>query len=214
MKKMRFYAAAKVVLAWLFKGILVPTRVYGAENMPKTGPVVLCCNHSSMADPIRLAYSQPRQIHFMAKEELFRVPVLNYFIRILGAFPVSRGKGDRKAVNTARKFLMEGNVLGIFPEGTRSKNGELLRPKSGAVLLASQTGAPIVPCCITPVNAAMPKIFHRCVISIGKPILPQEIGVAEGTPSEYRAASNLLMNRIAALRDEDLKRIRQMKGLS
>lgn len=179
--------------------------------MPETGKIILCCNHLSMTDPVRLAFSQNRQIFYMAKSELFQNKFVAAVISALGAFPVSRGKSDRQAINTAQKHLDHGHVLGIFIEGTRSKNGELLRPKSGSVMLAHSCSAPILPCCITAKNGGLPKLFQTCLISFGKVIEPEELGIKNGTPSEYREASRQVMERIAQLREASLNEFTKKK---
>ncbi|QAT51272.1 1-acyl-sn-glycerol-3-phosphate acyltransferase [Caproiciproducens sp. NJN-50] len=203
MKRTPLYTFTRTCLAWFFR-TLMPIRVRNAENFPKNDRAILCCNHMSMTDPLRLAYSQKRQIYFMAKEELFKNKLVSAVITGLGAFPVSRGKGDKTAIYTAKNILDSGSILGIFPEGTRTRDGNFLRPKSGAVMLAHICHAPIVPCCITPVKGRLPRLFHPCYVSFGAPIPEEELGIRNGTPSEYRNASLLLMNRIAQLREHDL----------
>ncbi len=182
----------------------MPIRIRNAENLPKDGKAILCCNHMSMTDPLRLAYSQKRQIYFMAKEELFHIKLLAPIIKSLGAFPVSRGKGDKTAIYTARDILDTDRILGIFIEGTRTRDGNFLHPKSGAVMLAHSCHAPVVPCCITPKKGRMPRLFHSCYVSYGAPISEEELGIINGTPSELRNASKLVMARIAELREADL----------
>lgn len=200
----RLYRFAKTFLPWLFRA-LMPFRVHDADFMPQTGAVILCCNHASNTDPIRLAYTQKRQIFYMAKEELFRSRFLAHILRALGAFPVARGKGDIGAVNLARRHLEEGDVLGLFLEGTRSKDGNLQKPKAGAVMLSSSCGVPILPCCITARGGGVPKMFRTVVIAYGRPIQPEELGISSGTPGEYRAASQMVMGKIAELREKSLK---------
>lgn len=204
MRRTPLYTFARKYLAWFF-ALLTPVRVRDAEKVPVAGKVILCCNHASMTDPLRLAYGQKRQVYFMAKAELFRNKFVSFIITALGAFPVSRGKGDKTAIHTAKAILDEGRTLGIFIEGTRSKDGQFLRPKPGAVMLAHNCGAPIVPCCITPVRGLLPRPFHPCVLSFGDPIPPEELGIENGTPSEYRNASRLVMDRIVSLRERDRK---------
>ena len=206
MKRTPFYAFARTFLPWFFR-LVIPMRVRGADRVPASGNAILCCNHASMTDPLRLAYSQKRQIYFMAKEELFRNPFVAAVIGALGAFPVTRGRGDKAAISTAKTILDNGRLLGIFVEGTRSRTGEFLRPKPGAVMLAHNCSAPIVPCCITPKSGKLPRLFHLCYVSYGSPISPQELGIKNGTPSEYRNASLLVMERIASLREGDRKRM-------
>lgn len=204
MKRTPLYTFARTFLPWLFR-LIIPLHVNNADYMPKSGKVIICCNHASMTDPLRLAYSQRRQIYFMSKIELFQNKFVGFIIRALGAFPVSRGKGDKNAMNTAKEILDKGGVLGVFIEGTRSKDGNFLRPKSGAVMLANTCGAPILPCCITAKKGKLPKSFHMSMVSYGKIIQPEELEIQNGTPSEYRAASRLVMERIAELREKDLK---------
>jgi 1-acyl-sn-glycerol-3-phosphate acyltransferase len=203
MKRTPLYTFARVFLPWLFR-TLMPIRVRNVENLPQNKQAILCCNHMSMADPLRLAYSQKQQLFFMAKEELFHNWLVSAVLTGLGAFPISRGKGDKTAIYKAKNILDQGGILGIFLEGTRTKDGNFLRPKSGAVMLAHNCHAPIVPCCITPKKGKMPRLFHPCYVSFGTPILEEELGIQNGTPSEYRHASLLVMDRIAKLREEDL----------
>ncbi len=201
MNRTPLYTFARFFLPWFFC-TLMPIRARHGEYMPKQGGVILCSNHLSNTDPIRIAYTQRRQIFYMSKEELFRNRFVGGIIGALGAFSVARGKGDRAAINLAQRHLKEGDVLGIFIEGTRSKDGNFLPPKAGAVMLAKSCGVPILPCCITAKSGWMPKLFHPCVIEYGKLIQPEELGISNGTPTEFRAASRFVMDRIAALREE------------
>lgn len=200
------YSFARYCLGWFFRA-LMPIRSKNSEYMPKTGGVILCCNHMSNTDPIRVAFSQKRDINYMAKEELFRNRFVGGVLRALGAFPVARGRGDKGAINLAQKHLMDGDVLGLFIEGTRSHDGNLLPPKSGAVMLAHSCHVPILPCCITAKGGGLPKMFQPCIIAYGEPIAPEELEIGNGTPGEFRAASKFVMSRIAALRETSLKEL-------
>lgn len=204
MKGTPLYSMARTVLPWLFR-ILMPIRIRNSQNMPQSGKVILCCNHASMTDPVRLAFCVKRQIFYMAKAELFHNKFVSAVISSLGAFPVSRGKSDKGAINAAQKHLNSGHVLGLFIEGTRSKDGNLQRPKPGAVMLAKSCNAPILPCCITAKNGGLPKLFRPCIVSFGKLITPEELGIENGTPTELRNASQYVMSRIAELRESSLK---------
>ena len=117
----------------------------------------MAINHLSMLDPILVGAVIPRPICFMAKEELFRYPVLGRILRWVHAFPVRRGEPDREAIQYALRRLREGQVVGIFPEGTRSPDGRLLELQGGTALLALKSGAPILPVAITGTQRAMPK---------------------------------------------------------
>lgn len=130
---------------WL---LLFRMRVTGLDKVPTSGPVILCCNHFLWADPISMAVAVPRTVHFMAKEELFHAPVLGPLMGPLGALPVKRGTADRASLKQALAVLEEGGVFGIFPEGTRSRTRQLLRPEPGVVWIAVKAKAPLVPMAI------------------------------------------------------------------
>lgn len=179
-------------------------KVNGKENVPKKGAYIICSNHLSNHDPIMLGVSLRRQIYYMAKAELFKNPIGGQLIRWLGAFPVQRGAGDGKAINEAEEVVKKGRLLGIFIEGTRSKTGEFLRPKSGAAMVAQQMNVPVIPVCITPKDKKY-KIFKRVTVSIGKPMTPQELGLNKGSPEEFRNAGRMIMDEIKKMRENDLK---------
>jgi len=179
-------------------------KVNGKENVPKKGAYIICSNHLSNHDPIMLGVSFRRQIYYMAKAELFKNPFGAMIIRWLGAFPVQRGAGDGKAINEAEEVVKKGRLLGIFIEGTRSKTGEFLRPKSGAAMVAYQMNVPVIPVCITPKDKKY-KLFKRVTVSIGKPMTPQELGLNKGSPEEFRNAGRMIMEEIKKMRENDLK---------
>lgn len=143
------YTFCRNIIAVLYR-IIFRFEVIGAEHIPKDGGVILCCNHRSNNDPIFLAICQKRPITFMAKDSLFKIPVLGFLLRKIAAFPVKRGSGDIGAIRTAVEVLKEKRMLCIFPEGTRNKTNEpLLEFKAGAVLIAYKAEASIVPCAIS-----------------------------------------------------------------
>lgn len=203
MKMKPFYCFGKGLLMPFYK-LLFWYKVRGRENVPDDGAYIICSNHLSNNDPVLLGLALKRQIFYMAKAELFKNPIASWVIRHLGAFPVNRGAGDGKAINEAEQILKDGNLLGIFIEGTRSKTGEFLRPKSGASIIAHQMNVPVVPVCITPKNKKI-KVFQQVKISIGKPLTPKELGLDKGTPEEYRNSSRKIMAEIKNLRENDLK---------
>lgn len=120
-------------------------RIEGLENIPTEGPVILVANHISYLDPPLLGAAVKRPVHFMAKAELFRNRIFGSILRRVNAFPVERGAADRKAIRRSLEILAEGNVLVMFPEGTRSKTGELLPGQSGVAMLALRSRAHVVP---------------------------------------------------------------------
>lgn len=203
MKMSPFYRFGRGLLMPFYK-LLFWYKINGRENVPNDGAYIVCSNHLSNNDPVLLGLAMKRQIFYMAKAELFRNPIAGWVIRHLGAFPVNRGAGDGKAINEAEQIVKDGKLLGIFIEGTRSKTGEFLRPKSGASIIAHQMNVPVIPVCITPKNKKI-RVFQPVKISIGKPITPKELGLDKGTPEEYRNSSRKIMAEIKKLRENDLK---------
>ena len=171
-------------VTWRLVRMLVPffggVTIRGAENIPTEGPAILACNHAAHVDPPYLSQVMGRQLHMMAKEELFRVPLLGRYIRALAAFPVKRGTADRAALREAMERLKQGHILGIFPEGTRSPDGRLGPAEKGFALIARQTGAPIVPVAMEGTNHILPKgktwpRRHHVWITVGPPFTAQEV---------------------------------------
>jgi 1-acyl-sn-glycerol-3-phosphate acyltransferase len=139
-----FYSFAKFILHLYFT-LFYRVRLFGVENIPEKGEVLLFANHPSAWDMLLIASHMKRQVHFMAKVELYKNPILALILRKLGAFPVSRGKGDVGSVKTAFKLLQEGRIVGVFPEGTRTPKKNPQNRKAGAAMLAYHTNAPILP---------------------------------------------------------------------
>ncbi len=158
----RFFRA----LFRLFYRLIYRWQVIGLDRIPKQGGVILCSNHISNLDPPFIASPLDRQVMFMAKEELFRIPIVSWLIREFGAFPVKRGNSDRAALKKALQILDDGKVLGIFPEGTRSKNGKLRRPFPGAALFALKSDAAVIPVAI--IGSWIP--FTKMTVVYGHPM--------------------------------------------
>ncbi|UYZ24439.1 lysophospholipid acyltransferase family protein [Mesobacillus jeotgali] len=153
----------------LVNSILSPIyriEVIGKENIPADGGVLLCANHIDNLDPPVVGITAPRPVHFMAKEELFSVPVLGKIVPRLNAFPVKRGMSDREALRKGLGILKDGKVLGLFPEGTRSKTGEMGKGLAGAGFFALRSDAHVVPCAII----GPYKAFKKLKVVYGKPI--------------------------------------------
>lgn len=181
-------------------------EVRGSENLPPSGGVVLAANHVSYLDPPLMGCAVERPVHFMAKKELFDIPILGWLIRRLNAFPVQRGGVDRKAIRQAMGILRAGEVVGIFPEGTRGDGKTLLKPHPGGVLLAIKAGVPVVPMAIIGAEKVVRRgkfLPRPCKIEvyIGEPMdLPiPEQGSSRELVEEY---SQLVMERIDELRKE------------
>ncbi len=120
-------------------------RVYGAEQVPQEGPLVVVSNHASDFDPPIVSCCMGRPVAFMAKEELFRIPVLKQGIELYGAYPVKRGSADRSAIRSALNCLLEGWAVGLFLQGTRTADARIPEPKLGAALIAAKAKAPLLP---------------------------------------------------------------------
>jgi len=176
-------------------------KVSGVENIPKTGGVLICSNHISFLDPPVIATAVPRYLHYMAKEELFRIWGFGYIIRKLRTFPVRRGTPDRTAIRTALGLLIAGEIVGIFPEGTRSKNGVLGNPEPGVSLIAARAGVPIVPAAITGTNQLFcnGKIIPQITVKFGKPIHVEQGKIDK---SGLDLVSQTIMNEISKLLKE------------
>lgn len=190
---MSFYQFAKSVVSI----ILYPSlriQVIGKENIPKEGGVLICSNHINNLDPPVVGITCPRPVFFMAKAELFEVPVLGNIVRKVHAFPVKRGMSDREALRTGMKALKDGHVLGLFPEGTRSKTGELGKGLAGAGFFAMRTDAKVVPCAII----GKYKIFRRVKVMYGKPLKFDELREKKVTAEE---ATEFIMSAIKELLD-------------
>ncbi len=120
-------------------------KVYNAENVPNQDPLIIVSNHASYLDPLVIACAVGRPVAYMAKEELFRVPLLKQGIQLYGAYPVNRSKGDRQAIKSAIAALEKGWAIGIFLEGTRTSTAKITDPKLGAALIASLSQVPLLP---------------------------------------------------------------------
>lgn len=183
----RTYAITRVLVR-LFVPFLGGITVIGAENIPETGPIILAPNHRSYMDPPYLSMVTKRQLHLMAKDSLFRVPVFGAYIKAMGAFPVKRGAADRGAIKQAIAELKAGHVMGIFPEGTRAASGTLLPAEKGFALVAKQTGIPIVPIALEGTDKVLPMHgrLHRAHVTatIGKPMTASEMLAAYPDPSK------------------------------
>lgn len=168
-----FYSLLRLIVRLILR-TMFRWRVSGVDNLPAVGGVIVAANHISNFDPPVLGCALPdaRRIRFMAKIELFRNPVVRRVVTALGAFPVRRGMADRTAIRTALDLLAQGEVVGIFPEGTRSKTGLLGRPEAGLGMIAVKAGVPVVPAALTGTNKLFTdgRLLPRFTVRFAPPV--------------------------------------------
>ncbi len=170
----------------------------GLENVPKDGSNIFASNHRSYTDPILISLKPKVMFSFMAKEELFKQNKLfAIIIKLFGAFPVTRGSGGAEAIETSLVRINKGYNLVIFPEGTRSKDGKVLKGKTGVALVAAIAQVPVIPTGI--VFEGKIKFRRKVTVKFGTPIIPSEIGVDDCSPKKLRILRNEIMSSITEL---------------
>lgn len=183
----------------VFLKLFYPYQVVGLYNFEKENKkIIICSNHVSNLDAIFICLSLNCKVYFLAKKELFKNCLVSYFLKKVGAISVDRGNSDKNAIKNALNVLNSNKILGIFIEGTRSKNGEFLRPKNGAAFLANETNSTIIPVCITPENRKKIKLFSKTKINFGYPI--GDLKLKTKSYKEIRVATEYIMNEIRKLR--------------
>lgn len=195
-----YYVGRVLVRMMLF--LLTRWQVKGKENVPRQGPLLVVSNHLHAGDPAVVGVSLGRIAIFMAKEELFRSRLKAYFIRGFGSFPVHRGKLDRRAIRQSEQVLADGLALAMFPEGSRSRNAQLQPGLLGSALIASRSGAPILPVGLTGSENIKGWSWMlrrpRITVNIGQPFyLPP--ASSRLTRDELAEHTTLIMERIAEL---------------
>jgi len=162
------------IYKFVFRGHLI-----GRDNIPKTDSFIMVSNHGSLFDPPLLGHALGHNISFMAKAELFKIPLLGAIIKACGAYPVKRGIADKNTIKTACKKLSNDNSIGIFIDGTRQKNGRVNKPKQGAALLAFKNQKLLLPVAIVNSHRLIRfkffiPLFSKIVIKVGKPVQPPQ----------------------------------------
>ena len=160
------------IYKFVFNGHLI-----GRDNIPQRNSFIMVSNHGSLLDPPLLGHALRRNISFMAKAELFKIPFLGFVIKACGAYPVKRGIADKNTIKTACKKLSNNNCIGIFIDGTRQKNGRVNKPKQGAALLAFKNQKLLLPVAIVNSHKLIRfkfciPFFSKIVIKVGKPVQP------------------------------------------
>ncbi len=181
-------------------------RVFNSNEIPEKGPCLIVSNHRSYFDPPIVAYAvRKRHVFFLAKKSLFDIPVLGFLIKQWGnGLPVKRGRFDVKALRSCLEVLNNGKVLCVFLEGTRAREGQFLKPKWGAGMIALKSRVPIVPCLIEGSGKVLPKgsllpRFNKVTVRFGKPF---KLDLADEREN-YQIASDLMMKRIRELSSEN-----------
>jgi 1-acyl-sn-glycerol-3-phosphate acyltransferase len=202
-----FFHPGAVMTGWLW-WLLGGGRVEGLEHVPPDGPYIVVSNHTSNLDPpfvgTAIGHKTGRIIHFMAKEEIRSWPLVGWLARSAGVFFVRRGQGDRAAQRIALAHLTAGEVIGIFPEGTRSRDGRLREAKLGVALLALLSGVPLLPVAITGTHRIFPgrsRVPHRTrvIVRIGQAFRLSDGPVKKPDRAALQAGTDRIMREIAAL---------------
>ena len=194
----RFYTFCAGFMKPIYS-LFLPAEVTGLENVPEEGGFILCVNHLSARDPFYVAHCCPkRMFHFMAKAELFKFKPLAWFLRQLDAFPVDRGHNDLTAVRTAMKVTADGHALGIFPQGTRSRDNTRTPMLGGVSLIALRAKAPVIPCYI----GGPYRVFRRTPVRFGAPVDLSDLGRRVDSDT-MKAATQRIEDAVWRLKDAE-----------
>ena len=203
--KGKFYAWFHFTFGWLLR-LIFRVKIINRGNEPtkEQGPYLVCANHQTLLDPILIcAATKRQQPHFMAKAELFKVPVLGWLCRKLGAFPVARGRGDVGAIKHSVALLKGGRSVGLFPQGTRcaGRDPSECNVKFGAGMIAARAGVQVLPVHIKMKNYQW-KFFRRVKVIVGEPIPFERFEYKEGEAGEYARITEMIYAEICRLGEE------------
>ena len=200
-KSMWFYNVVTGIVKWVLK-LFFFTETTGLENENVEGPVIYAANHISNWDPVIIACETKRPINFMAKKELFDIPVLKNLLRLLGAFPIDRTGNDLVTLKMTIGALKDGGRIFLFPQGTRcpDKEPQTTEVKGGTALLAKHAKATIVPVGIYTKDYRI-KLFRKVFVTVGKPVAYEEMGFTGGR-EDYDRISDMIFSEICRLCDE------------
>lgn len=184
----------KAVVRW-FMVICFRIKMIGKENIPKDGACIICSNHKSYFDPPMLVAFNKRHVNMIAKKDLLKNPIMGWLCKTFGAFLVERDGKDIEAVKQSLKILKNGEILGVFPEGTRNGLAKGEKVKNGAVLMAIKSGAPIIPAGIK----GDYKLFRKVTMTYGEPIYYDKSKINQQDKEEIDKLTDELMNTIINL---------------
>ncbi len=188
-----FYKIAKTIVLFIAR-VLYRIEIKGKENIPQGEGYILYSNHLTFADPVFITYLIGKKLRIMAKKELFKTKFLEKIFLSLGAFPVDRGKNDTSAIDRAAESIKSGEVMLIFPEGTRSKTGKTGRFKAGVSIVAAKTGANLLPVVIQYSKGMKPG--SKVTMSVLSMVKNEELGITDASTKALRTATQLLQNKI------------------
>ena len=191
----KFYMFARIVLGTFFS-IAYPCRLTGKENIPAEGACIISSNHISARDPFYIAMRTMRHVYFMAKAELFKNKLIARLITMLGGFPVNRGQSDLNAIRTSLKILKEGHILGIFPQGTRSRDNAQTQMEGGIAMIALRAGVKVVPVYVD----GPYRLFRKTALAIGEPVDLSDFG-RKCDSATIKLATERIENAIWALKE-------------
>jgi 1-acyl-sn-glycerol-3-phosphate acyltransferase len=184
-------------ICWLYCMFFIRLKVSGRENIPKIGGFILASNHLSYLDPLVLGFACPRDLNFMAKEELFHNPIFGRIIRSVGAFPVKRKTADLHALKEAVNRVKSGKGLVVFPEGGRGNGQGIQQPEAGVGFLAAKANAPVIPAFIKGTEQALPKGSKSMKAANVSVVFGRQISVERRVP--YQSTAQLIMESICNL---------------
>lgn len=196
-----FYSVIKALAFFILK-VFFRMEVKGRSNVPKEGGLLVISNHCSQMDPVIIGSVLPRRLYYMAKEELFKIPFLRSLIVALGAFPVRRETGDLRALSKIVDLVKKGEAVLLFPEGSRSEDGEVKEFMHGVSFIAFKAGVPVLPVAVRGSFEAMPKgkvIPKLTKISVRIGELVRVDGLSRRTKEEMTLFTSDLRNRVRDL---------------
>lgn len=193
------YDAYKKVLGGPARAVF-RVKAFGEENVPSDRGIIVCANHTSFSDVIVMSASTDVQVRYMAKKELFSVPIIGALVKALGAYPVDRKGGDVAALRQTVKMIEEGNAVGIFPQGTRhrGKNPRDTQVQHGVGLIAYRAKCDVVPVFIKTKNNHT-HFFGKTEVHFGEVIPYDSLGFEKGGKEEYKKAAELIFDRVCSI---------------